>query len=319
MYRIGIDLGGTNIVAGLVDAQGHICRKASAKTNAPRAVEAVAADMAQLVCTLLREHGVRREDILSVGVGVPGTANRHNGHVEDANNLGWEDAAFLPVLSAQLDMPVFFENDANAAALGEYHFAEYHADSFLMLTIGTGIGGAILLDGKLYTGVNGAAAEFGHMTIDHDGVACNCGRRGCFEALASASALIEQAKAAMSAAPNSLLWELCGADTAHPEAKTVFDAAQAGDETALSVLDRYTDYLAEGISNLINIFQPTVLCIGGGVSRAGEALLQPVREKTQKRICTRNASRRTQIVLAKLDNDAGVLGAALLGEERSAL
>lgn len=312
MYRIGIDLGGTNIVAGLVNERLEIVDKCSVKTNVPRAIESIVQDMVQMVHTLMARNELGAKDLASVGVGVPCTANPHNGHMEDANNLGFEDVPFLTLLAEKLPCPVFFDNDANVAAWGEYQTGGYGGDSFIMMTIGTGIGGGIILNGKLWPGINGAAAEFGHMTIDYDGVPCNCGRFGCFEAMASANALISQAKRRMAEHPESLMWQLCGGNLEKLEAKVVFDAAPE-DQTAAELLDAYTTYLAEGITNIINIFQPAVLCIGGGVSRAGDALLLPVREKVAQRIYSKNSKRNTTIELAKLDNDAGVLGAALLG------
>lgn len=316
MYRIGIDLGGTNIVAGLVEQDFRIVDKCSVKTRVPRSVESMAADMAQMAQTLLERNRLLWQDVASLGVGVPGTANPENGHMEDANNLGFDDVPFLTLLAEKIPVPVYFGNDANVAAWGEYLTGGYREDSFVMVTVGTGIGGGIILGGSLWPGINGAAAEFGHMTIDHDGVPCNCGRRGCFEAMASANALIAQARKQMQSHPESLLWSLCGGNAAKVEAKTVFDGAAAGDETARELLDTYITYLAEGIANVINIFQPAVLCVGGGVSRAGEALLRPLREKVARRIYSRNSKRNTRIELAKLDNDAGILGAALLGSGR---
>lgn len=313
MYRIGIDLGGTNIAAGLVNGEKRIVDSVSVKTNAPRSVAAVIEDMAALVDALVERNGLRREDIASVGVGVPCTANEENGHLEDANNLGWDDEPFLPLLAEKLELPVFFGNDANTAAWGEYLCGGYEEDSFLMVTIGTGIGGGIILGGRLWAGINGAAGEFGHLSLNFDGILCNCGRRGCFEAYASANALAEQARAAMSERADTVLWKLCGGESACVEAKTVFDGAAAGDELSLAVLDRYTDYLAEGITSIINIFQPAYLCIGGGVSRAGDALLLPVREKVKKLRYSQNSKRNTEIIPAKLHNDAGIIGAALLG------
>lgn len=312
MYRIGIDLGGTNIVAGLVDEQRTIVDKCSVKTNVPRSIEGIVQDMVLMVHTLMERNALDTQDVASVGVGVPCTANPDNGHMEDANNLGFEDVPFLNLLAEKLPWPVYFDNDANVAAWGEYRSGDYPEDSFIMVTIGTGIGGGIILNSKLWPGINGAAAEFGHMTIDFDGIPCNCGKRGCFEAMASANALISQAKERMMEHPESLLWQLCGGDMEKLEAKTVFDAAPE-DKTAAELLDVYTTFLAEGITNIINIFQPAVLCIGGGVSRAGDALLLPVREKVAERIYSKNSKRNTTIELAKLDNDAGVLGAALLG------
>lgn len=316
MYRIGIDLGGTNIVAGLVEQDFRIVDKCSVKTRIPRSVESMAADMAQMAQTLLERNRLLWQDVASVGVGVPGTANPENGHMEDANNLGFDDVPFLTLLAEEIPVPVYFGNDANVAAWGEYLTGGYREDSFIMVTIGTGIGGGIILGGNLWPGINGAAAEFGHMTIDYDGIPCNCGRRGCFEAMASANALIAQARERMRKHPQSLLWSLCGGNAANVEAKTVFDGAAAGDETARELLDAYITYLAEGITNIINVFQPAVLCVGGGVSRAGEALLLSLREKVARRIYSRNSKRNTRIELAKLDNDAGILGAALLGSGR---
>ena len=316
MYRIGIDLGGTNIVAGLVEQDFRIVDKCSVKTQAPRSVESMAADMVQMAKMLLERNRLLWQDVASVGVGVPCTANLENGHMEDANNLGFDDVPFLTLLAEKIPVPVHFDNDANVAAWGEYLTGGYREDSFIMVTIGTGIGGGIILGGSLWPGINGAAAEFGHMTIDYDGVPCNCGRRGCFEAMASANALIAQARERMREHPASLLWSLCGGNAANVEAKTVFDGAAAGDETARALLDVYITYLAEGITNVINIFQPAVVCVGGGVSRAGEALLLPLREKVARRIYSRNSKRNTRIELAKLDNDAGILGAALLGSGR---
>ena len=311
-YRIGIDLGGTNIAAGLVNESGELVDTASVRTNVPRPIEAIVDDMAHLAAALAERNGLRPERIASVGVGVPCTVNEENGHMEDANNLGFDEEPLRELLEARLGREVFLGNDANLAAWGEYKTGPYEEDSFLMVTIGTGIGGGIILNGKLWTGINYAAGEFGHMTIRQDGPQCTCGRRGCFEALGSATALIAQAREAMSGNPDTLLWKLCRGQPELLEAKTVFGAAAAGDETALRLLDGYTTVLAEGLANLINIFQPAYLCIGGGVSKAGDALLAPLKSKIQERVYSKNARRNTRIVLARLDNDAGILGAALL-------
>lgn len=313
MYRIGIDLGGTNIAAGLVNEKLELVSTVSVKTNAPRPLSSIIEDMAALVEKLLVENGLERSDIASVGVGVPCTANEENGHMEDANNLGFDDEPFLGPLSEKLGLPVFFGNDANAAAWGEYLTGGYEEDSFLMVTIGTGIGGGIILNGKLWAGVNGAAAEFGHMTIAGSAAPCSCGRTGCFEACAGAPALAQQARERMAEDPDSVLWKLCGGNAEAVEARHVFEGAAAGDSTSAALLERYTDLLAEGLTNIINIFQPACLCIGGGVSRAGDALLHPVRRKVGERLYSRNSKRNTTIILAKLDNDAGIIGAALLG------
>lgn len=319
MHRIGIDLGGTNIAAGLVNSELKIVDTISVKTGVPRPIEEIIDDMERLVYTLLDRNHIVTTSVASVGVGVPCTANQRNGHMEDANNLGFDDIPFLTRLGARLPVPVYFDNDANVAAWGEYRHGDYVEDSFVMVTIGTGIGGGIILNGKLWSGINGAAAEFGHMTIDCAGIPCNCGRRGCFEAMASAGALIARAGDCMRKDRHTVLWTLCGGDMSRLEAKTVFDGAAAGDGVCIALLDTYTTYLAEGIANIINIIQPAVLCIGGGISRAGNVLLMPLREKVMARIYSKNAKRNTRIELAKLDNDAGILGAALLGIGRDNL
>lgn len=314
MYWIGIDLGGTNMVAGLVNADRKITDRVDVKTRAPRPVESLVHDMGEMVRSLLNRNGLRRGDIRALGVGVPCIADQENGHMEDANNLGYTDVPFLPLLETETGLPVFFGNDAKAAAWGEYLGGAYTEDSMLMVTLGTGIGGGIILNRKLWGGFNYAAGEIGHMTLQMNGLPCTCGRRGCFEAYGSASALIRQAQNAMKENRESLLWLLCGGDLRNVEAKTVFDAAAAGDSLSKALLDTYTTYLAEGISGLINILQPARVCIGGGVSRAGDALLLPLREKTKGLLLSRNAPRNAEITLARLGNDAGILGAALLGE-----
>lgn len=313
MYRIGIDLGGTNTAAGLVDDSLKIIDKISVPTVLPTDPDSLTDGMAMLVRQLLSRNQLSAKEIHCIGVGVPCTANEENGCMEDAAHLGFESGAFLEPLRKKTGIPVFFGNDANAAALGEYSTGGYDQDSLIMVTLGTGIGGGIILNGKLWSGINYAAAEFGHMTIRTDGVPCICGRRGCFETYGSGYALIRRTRECMETDRDSLLWQLCGGNPDKVEAKTLFDGAKAGDTAALQILDGYTTDLADGLANIINIFQPAVLCIGGGISKAGDILLQPLRKKTALRICTKNAKRNTQIILARADNDAGIIGAALLG------
>jgi len=315
MYRIGIDLGGTNIAAGLVSESMAIVDKTSVKTNIPRSMESIVDDMLKLINTLISRNALSIDDIRSVGVGVPCTANQQNGHMEDANNLGFDDTPFLSLLAEKLTVPVFFDNDANVAAWGEYKYRNSQEKSLIMVTIGTGIGGGIILNDSLWSGINGAAGEFGHMTISSSEEPCNCGRKGCLEAAASAIALISQARREMISNPHSVLWELCGGSLQNVEAKHVFDGAALGDKTCEVLLDKYTTVLSEGMANVINLFQPAVLCIGGGVSRAGEALIDPLRTKTMQRIYSKNSKHNPRIELAMLDNDAGILGAAMLGSK----
>ena len=302
MYRIGIDLGGTNTAAGLVDAQGRIVDRASVKTNLPTDPRRIVNDMVHLTNLLLERNGLQKKDIAIVGVGVPCTANVRKGWMQDADHLGFSGAPLVEPLEEALGLPVAICNDADAAALGEYRGGGYGGNSFVLVTLGTGIGGGIILNGKLYQSCNNAAGELGHMAIHMDGEPCGCGGRGCFEAYGSASALIRQACQATGETVT--------------EAKTVFERAAVGDPVCVSVLDAYTTYLAEGFANIINILGPDVLCIGGGVSAAGDALLKPVRDKTYARVFAKNAKSNTQIILARLGNDAGIIGAAGLGMHR---
>lgn len=298
MFRIGIDLGGTNTVAGLVDENGRIVDRQSVKTELPTTLDRIVRNILVLTIKLLNSNGISRAQVECVGVGVPCTADPKSGWMLDADHLGFPGGPLRDRLEATLQLPVTVGNDANCAVWGEYKAGGYDGESFMLVTLGTGIGGGIILGGKLVTGVNNAAGELGHMTIHMDGEPCGCGNSGCFEAYGSASALIRHA---------------CEA-TGEPikEAKEVFDRAAAGETVFIQLLDQYTTHLAVGLANLINIFGPDYLCIGGGVSHAGDALLIPVREKTMQRIYAKTAKRNTQIILARLGNDAGILGAALL-------
>lgn len=320
MFRIGVDLGGTNIAAGLVDEQFRIVDRESVKTNVPRPAESIIRDIARLVNILCDRNKLGQENIESVGVGVPGTINEDTGYVEYSNNIRFEKVPFIELLSGLISIPVCFGNDANAAALGEYYAGRYNVKSFVMITLGTGIGSGIILDGRLIKGINFAASELGHTVIKMGGEPCTCGRRGCFEAYASATALIRDTRRRMTseeyfggnAAGKTVLWDLCGKDADNIEAKHVFDAVKLGDELANELFSDYTDYLAEGIANIINILQPELVCIGGGVSKAGEMLLTPVKEKVAGLIFSKNSAKNTEIELARLDNDAGIIGAAML-------
>jgi len=317
MYCIGIDLGGTTVKAGIVDEDYRIICSGSVPTVSDQGAEALIKDMADLVSGLLNEKGIDMGQVASVGLGVPGTANKRTGYMEYANNLGIENEPLLPLMKRYFKKPVYFTNDANAAALGEYlaGCGKGH-NSMIMVTLGTGIGGGIIIDGKLYEGCNYAAGEFGHFVIQSDGEPCNCGRRGCFEAYASATALHRMAREAMETeeGKESLLWQMCKGDRNQVDGGMVFRAASEGDETAKKVVDTYLYYLSVGITDIINIFQPEILCIGGGVSRAGEQLLGPLRRLVDEKVYTRTSAVKTEIVIAALGNDAGIIGAAMLDE-----
>lgn len=316
MEYIGIDLGGTNIAAGIVGKDGNLRFQDSIPTGSGGS-KVIAERIVTLVGKILDNAGMTMKDIQAIGIGVPGTANQESGLVEYANNLGMEDEPFLEMLKPYFpDTRLAFENDANAAAWAEYKLgAGKGVSSMIMVTLGTGIGGGIIWNGQLYEGINYAAGEFGHFTIQYNGLPCNCGRKGCFERYASATALVEQTIEAMKQHPESVLWEMCGRDLTRVDGKILFGAVDKKDATAMKVLDTFTDYLGYGLLDIINVFQPELVCIGGGISKAGELLIAPVRRRMAKESYTRMSRRQPKIVTASLGNEAGIIGAALLAAQ----
>ncbi len=313
-YYVGIDLGGTNIVAGVVDEEYNIIAKASTKTNCPRPEKEIADDMARVALQAVKNADLTIDDIEWIGVGTPGIANSATGIIEYSNNLGFKNTPMVKYIQETIDKPVFIENDANAAAYGEYVAgAAKGAKNAVCITLGTGVGGGIIVDGKIYSGSNFAGAEIGHTVIEVDGAQCSCGRKGCFEAYSSATGLIRMTKEAIEMFPDCTMAEMA-AEKNKVTARTSFDAMRAGDKAAKDVVDKYIKYLAAGITNTINIFQPDVLCIGGGVCNEGDPLLLPVKALVKEEVYTRNSEKNAEIVIAKLGNDAGIIGAAFLGK-----
>lgn len=305
---IGIDLGGINTAAGLVDDKGIIVEKRSLPT--PKIPEEVADTIAKHVRDLI---ALSDGTVKYVGIGSPGIIDPDNGMIEYWSNLDFNNVLLGKMVEERTGFPVLLENDAACAALGEFRSgAGKGFRSLIAVTLGTGVGGGAVLDGKLYTGTNHASLEIGHMVIEHNGRLCTCGRRGCFETYCSATALIREARLAMDAYPDSLLWKLAGSKE-NVNGKTVFDAYEKNDPCAKKVVGEFIDYLGNGITSLINIFQPDVLCIGGGISGAGETLLSPLREIIDREDYAKACKVRTRIVKAELGNDAGIIGAALLG------
>jgi glucokinase len=317
MYYIGIDLGGTNIAVGIVTEDGTVFAKKSTPTGAGRSENEVIADIAQTVTSLLEETGVSLKEILSVGIGTPGAVDAEEGIVISACNLNFENTDLRTKLGVYFSKPIYVENDANCAAWAEALVgAAKGSENSVMITLGTGIGGGIVVDGHLYHGFNNFAGEFGHTVICVGGEPCKCGKRGCFEAYASATALIRETEKAANGARDSLLWTYAKKEGRFT-GRTAFDAAKVGDRTAQAVVDAYIDHLAIGVANAIEIFQPEVLVIGGGISHEGESLFVPlIRRVTEMvygdRIPEEN---QTKLLAAFLGNDAGIVGAALLGKE----
>lgn len=308
MYRIGIDLGGTNIALGAVDAQGVLAARCTAPTPAGLSPEALLDDVARWVRRCLDDAGIGPEDCSGVGIGCPGSCDTQAGLVRRAPNLGWTDVPVRRLLRARLGLPVALANDADCAALGEAVFgAARGRSSALLITLGTGVGGGFVIDGKLYSGHRGLGGEFGHMCIAPGGVRCGCGQDGCWEAYASASALVRQAAEAAAQHPDSILNSLPALN-----GKAVYDAARAGDAAAQAVTAQYARYVALGLTNLINALAPEAVLLGGGVAAAGDALLEPVRACVRARFFHRDPALLPEILPAALGGDAGIRGAAAL-------
>ncbi len=308
-FFVGIDLGGTNIVAAVVDENGKIYGRGKTKTHAPRPYNEIFDDMAEVAKKAVEATGITMAEVEAVGIGAPGSINKEDGTIEYSNNLQFFDAPIVEYMERALGKKVYVENDANAAAWGEFLAGAGEGNSMVMITLGTGVGGGIIDNGRLLTGAYGAGAELGHMVIVTDGEECTCGRRGCFEAYASATALVRQTKRAMEENPDSDMWRVVGGDINAVNGQTAF---LAKDETAKKVVDRYLGYLAEGVIDVINLLQPHVICIGGGISHEGESILEPLRRAAAERAYSRFSKRTTKITLASLKGDAGLVGAALL-------
>ena len=314
MYYIGIDLGGTNIKGALVSETGEIAREVSRPTRVELGAEAVCDGIAAVITEL--SSGVDRTSLGGVGLGCPGTVDDETGRVLYANNLGWKNFDLRAAVKSRTDFDLRIGNDANVAALAEVLVGcAKGAQSAVIVTLGTGVGGGVVLDGKMLTGYTGAASELGHMVIRAGGEECTCGSRGCFEAYSSATALIRDTKRAMAAHPKSLLHTIA-AENGGVDGRTAFLAKARGDEAGTQVVEDYIEHLTCGLTNLVNIFFPEVLALSGGVANQGEGLLAPLRERVRERsFGARYAVSHTRIELCTLGYRAGVIGAALLAKQ----
>lgn len=310
-YYIGIDLGGTFIKGGIVNEAGEIVVCDKTPTEVEKGDRGVAENIAKLALDLLSRVGLTVADVEGLGIGSPGMIDSGEGNVVYANNLGWNNFKICDVLSELLGgITVKIGNDANVAALGEVKFgAAREYNSIVMITLGTGVGGGVVVDGKMIEGNKGAGAELGHIVIVHGGEQCSCGRKGCFEAYSSATALIRDTKRAMEAHPDSKMWEVGSLDAVN--GKTVFDYAPV-DEYAKEVVDNYVKYLACGLVNYANIFRPEVILLGGGVCAQGDNLIKPLQKIFDTEIYAGDKGPGVPILVAELGNNAGLLGAAAL-------
>ena len=312
-YFAGIDLGGTNIAVSIVDEYGIIYGTSKKKTNCPRPYNEIFDDMVLATKEAAENSGIPYEKIESVGIGCPGAYNRETGILEFSNNIGFYDVPIKEYMQNALGKKVYIENDANAAAWGEFlHGAGKGTNSMVMFTLGTGVGGGIIIDGHLLRGAYGTGAEIGHMIIRQNGEKCTCGRRGCLEAYASATALIRQTKKAMKENPDSDLWRVAGGKISNVNGRTAF---LAKDKVAKDVVKTYLLYLADGILDIANSLQPEVISIGGGISNQGDKLIKPLKKHLEKYAFARFGKKLPEIKIASLNNDAGIIGAALLWKD----
>ena len=318
MYRIGIDLGGTNIACGLVSDEMKIIEKVSVPTGAGRDPALIVDDMAAACRLLIEKAGVGIGEIAAVGIASPGIANHDDGVVEYANNLPFRRFPIASMLRERFPVDnIRVENDANAAAWGEaVAGAAKGTSSSVMITLGTGVGGGIIVDGKVQSGFNYAGGELGHIVICAGGRKCSCGRRGCWEAYSSATALIamtEEKIADCEARGEKTVMKELAEKKGKVSARTAYDAMRLGDPAAIEIVDEYVFYLACGLTNIVNIFQPEVISIGGGISNEKDTLLKPLLPIIRKEQYGGGLVPETEIRIAELGNDAGIIGAAFLG------
>ena len=318
MKYVGVDIGGTNLKAGLVDENGVLLATQKMKVASIADDDGLAWTVASLVQELAHTVNISVSDVASVGVGVPGTVEIRSGSINYTCNLPLRNVPLRKLFHRYLSIPLYIENDANCAALAEFLVgAGRDSKRFVTITLGTGVGAGIVHNGKIYHGANGMAGEVGHMVIQRGGLPCPCGRHGCWEQYASATALKRMTAAALAAYPDSILAQVVAENDGRVSGQSAFIAARRGDPVGQQVCDEYVDYLACGVVNVVNIFQPDTLAIGGGVSNeAEEQLLRPVQQRVARESIPCGRDRRTRIVKAELGNRAGIIGAALLGKNK---
>ena len=311
MFSIGIDIGGMSIKAGLVDANGTIIAKNIVKTA--KTADICISNMVAQINQLLSDNNLTVSDLKGIGIGCPGAVSSDSGVVNFLPNLGWINIPLRERLQAHFNLPIKISNDANVATLAEVIYGSAKEFSTaIMFTLGTGVGGGIVIDNKLYEGTNGRGAELGHCTLIMNGKPCTCGRNGCVEAYVSATALIEQTKEAMLEDKSSILWEYCNGDINNVDGKMAFTAEKQGDVTAKKVIDNYVMYLSESILNMLNIFRPQAFILGGGISQQGKNLTGRVTKYLEKFDYGYKFAPKTKVITASLGNDAGIIGASAL-------
>ena len=309
-YYLGIDVGGTFVKAAVVDEAGEIVANDKIPTDVQGGAEKIVSDIAKTCSKLAAAVGRELSDFVGIGMGVPGMVDGKTGLAVYIPNLGWRNFDAAGLLSSLTGLPVKMANDANAAALGETKFgAGKKYDNTVMITLGTGVGGGVIIEGKLFEGFKGAGTELGHSVIQFGGEPCSCGRHGCLEAYASATALIRETKRAMQKNPKSELWQVGDIDAVN--GKTAFDF-YSSDADARAVVDTYIERLACGLINFANEFRPEAIILGGGVCAQGDALVKPLQKILDNELYARGIGPDVRIITAELGNNAGSIGAAAL-------
>lgn len=302
MYNIGVDLGGTTFTVGIVNEKGEVVNSRNKNTQYEKGFSFLIEDISNTIKEVIKESNI---SVNAVGIGFPGSVNSKNCFIENMPNLFIKNADVKKEMEKYIDLPLFIGNDADVAALGEYYCGNGTGYSnLIIITLGTGVGGGIIIDNKLFTGSSGRGTEIGHMVIKKDGCECNCGRKGCFEQYASATALIRQGAEIAKKNPQSLL------NSKKIDGKTIFDAMDKGDKCAKTVVDEYLENLSEGLANLINIFQPEIILLGGGISNQGDRIINPIVKSLKEKVFDKKL--RTKIDIVKNVDNAGVIGSAML-------
>lgn len=311
MYLLGVDIGGMSIKIGIVDENGKILLKDKVVTK--RDADLDVENISLLIEKLLKDFGITIKDVKGIGVGCPGALNGKTGVIDFLPNLNWKNVKLVELLSKRFNTKVVISNDANVAALGEVIYGcAKDFNNCVMFTLGTGVGGGIIIDKKIYEGVDSKGAELGHATLIMDGLPCSCGRRGCIETYVSATALINQTKSAMLGDKKSKMWDFVDGDIEKVDGRTAFECSKIGDKTAEMVRDTYIKYLSESMMSMFNIFRPEAFILGGGVSAQGDYLISRVDEYCKKQDYGYKSAPKPKILVASLGNDAGIIGAAAL-------
>ncbi|MCY6958937.1 ROK family protein [Clostridium brassicae] len=315
MY-IGVDLGGTNIAVGIVDEEGNLKHKDSTPTKRERQPNEIIGDIKRLILKVIEEYGISKDDINAIGIGIPGLADKKTGEVIYCVNLNWTNIPLKQPLEEELEIPVYIDNDATLAGLAEYEAGVMRgAESGIFITLGTGVGGGIVINGRINSGFNGVGSEIGHMVVGENYYDCSCGKNGCLETFCSATALINYTKKLITEENcKTIIMEKINGNLDNLEGKIIFEAAFEEDELANKAVNRLIKYLAIGIVNLICIIDPEIFVIGGGISKAGNFLLEKLREEVSKNKFYKSLPI-GKIVLATLGNEAGIIGAAMLPKQ----